>query len=608
MRTCATILCVLAVLFSTGLADDISVKGFTYSGVTIVGVKDGVVTFKIVGGRTQSKPFSEITGMSITGLDSFNKAEQLMSGTAQDSEAEKLRRESEAKKDSIAKIKLQIGDQPKEVARLNDEAKGLRLQAEADKKRAEQITGQIADINKSSADSGAQVAQFKREVVKLAKEARAIELAKKGDWKNQAAQRRNQAKNLLKKIDELDVVKIKYHANKKRAEAKKLQREAQIIERAKKKGWQNQSKQRKNQANTLNREAGDLENKANRLDDANTKGRARIAALITEKGTLLRQVNLALRKAASLEARAKAFPKTAASRNEKLIMLERELDEIEKKLKALASAPKINANRFSPAIRAYEAAAALKTSDHAKAIINYRLLNALDQSGWIDQAASKWLQLADRENGAAGVIACCPNKLGDKGDPRNAKAISILGARVRGIKDGKYQAAALELLGRLLQQEGRGAEIITWLPKTAATGPKLVLLKAVALFGKKEYTQAEGAVTGVLHQLDRDSLPEALIVRGKAILAQADAETDKKKKRELMLKAGLDFMRVATFFRGLPRAGESLYLAGKIMATMPDKPNTVAAVNAYEAVAKNYAGTPIGQKAADALKAIKSRQ
>jgi len=177
------------------------------------------------------------------------------------------------------------------------------------------------------------------------------------------------------------------------------------------------------------------------------------------------------------------------------------------------------------------------------------------------------------------------------------------------MKDKKYRTATLDLLIRLLSVEGHSDDIARYLPKASAgDDPKLKLLRGVALLNKKEYAQAAKAVTDVLRQLDRESLSEALSVRAKALLAQAATETDKKEKQKLMQEAGLDFMRVATFFRGTPRAGESLFLAGKIMASLPERPNRAAAVNAYKAVERDYAGTPIGQKASVALKTLKVRQ
>ena len=68
-----------------------------------------------------------------------------------------------------------------------------------------------------------------------------------------------------------------------------------------------------------------------------------------------------------------------------------------------------------------------------------------------------------------------------------------------------------------------------------------------------------------------------------------------------MLDAALDFMRVATYFPGALSAGESLYQAGKIMISLPKKPNKIAAVRAYQAVAANHAGTPIGKAASAEL-------
>jgi len=609
MRTCVTILCVLASLASIALADEISVGKLTYSGITIVDVKGGMVTFKIPSGRSQSKAFSDITGISISGMENFNKAEKLMSETAGDSAAAKLRKEIKTRQEAIDTIKAQVSDVPKEIKRLQDEAKHSRSQADGFKKSAEKLTKQLADLNKSSASAESKVAKLNKEIRKLVNEANAIKKAKKKDWQNQANQRINQAKALKKQIDEQDVTKVKYQAKVKRSQAAKLLREARIIDRAKKKDWQNQSKNRKNQANKLNREAGDLENKAKRLTEAGSKARAKIVKLKSEVGKLNRDASLASRSALKFENQAKAFPKTAQGMKEKIVVQEHELDGLKAKLQQLASGPKIKPEQFPAAIRAYEAAAGLKVSAHVKTIIDYRLLSALDRAGWIDQAASKWLRLVDREEAASGAVACRPKTLADKGDPRNAKAINILGTRLRGMKDKKYRNATLDLLVRLLSVEGRSDEIARWLPKEAAgDDPKLKLLRGVAFLNKKEYAPAAKAVNDVLHQLGRDSLSEALSVRAKALLGQAAAVTDKKTKQELMLEAGLDFMRVATFFRGTPQAGESLFLAGQIMASLPERPNKAAAIKAYEAVERDYAGTPIGQKASVALKTLKVRQ
>jgi len=609
MRTCVTILCVLASLASIALADEISVGKLTYSGITIVDVKGGMVTFKIPSGRSQSKAFSDITGISISGMENFNKAEKLMSETAGDSAAAKLRKEIKTRQEAIDTIKAQVSDVPKEIKRLQDEAKHSRSQADGFKKSAEKLTKQLADLNKSSASAESKVAKLNKEIRKLVNEANAIKKAKKKDWQNQANQRINQAKALKKQIDEQDVTKVKYQAKVKRSQAAKLLREARIIDRAKKKDWQNQSKNRKNQANKLNREAGDLENKAKRLTEAGSKARAKIVKLKSEVGKLNRDASLASRSALKFENQAKAFPKTAQGMKEKIVVQEHELDGLKAKLQQLASGPKIKPEQFPAAIRAYEAAAGLKVSAHVKTIIDYRLLSALDRAGWIDQAASKWLRLVDREEAASGAVACRPKTLADKGDPRNAKAINILGTRLRGMKDKKYRNATLDLLVRLLSVEGRSDEIARWLPKEAASDdPKLKLLRGVAFLNKKEYAPAAKAVNDVLHQLGRDSLSEALSVRAKALLGQAAAVTDKKTKQELMLEAGLDFMRVATFFRGTPQAGESLFLAGQIMASLPERPNKAAAIKAYEAVERDYAGTPIGQKASVALKTLKVRQ
>ena len=613
MRICVTTLCVLASLASIGLADDVSIGKLTYAGVTIVDVKEGMVIFKIPGGRTQSRAFSDITSMSITGLDTFNHAEKLMSETTGDSEAKKLRKEIEVKKEEIGKIKAQVGDVPKTIARFKDDAKRARMQVDAYGKSIGQLTRQLAEHKKGDEDANAKAVKLTQEAGKLATQANAIRKAKRKDWKNQADQRMNQANALLKQAADLDATKLRYQANQKRAEAKKLQLEASRIERARKKDWKKNANNKKNQAKKLDKEAGDLDKKGKHIADADNARRTQITRLSAEIGNLKRLKQGASRKAVSLDNQAKAFPEVAKGLKDKVVLLGVELDELDKKLRNLANEPGIKPEQIIAAIRAYEAAGGLKVTTQVKTIIDFRHLNALNRVGWIDDAATKWLRLADREKAASVVVACCPNTLADKGDSRNAKAIIILKSRLRGMKDEKYHAALLELLVRLLRHEGRGEEVLAVLDTDAVKtsnggGARLKMLKGIALLDKKEYAQAAMAVTGVLRELDGDSLPEALAVRAKAFLGQADSATDKKKKQELMQKAGLDLMRVVTFFRGSPQAGESLYLAGKIMADLPERPNTAAAARAYEIVARDYAGTAIGQKASIALKTLKIRQ
>lgn len=609
MRNCVTVICLLAGLASTSFADDVTIGKLVYSGVTIVDVKEGVLTFAISSGRRQSKPFSEITSMSITGLDSFNQAEKLMSENAGGSESEKLRKEIASRKERIAEIKSQISDVPKEVERLKAEAKNFILQADGHKKGRELLTKELAERKKNAAGPQARAAKLKSEASKLEAQAKLAERSRKKDAKNKANQFRNQATELRKKIAEIDVQTIKAQAARKRAQSKRVMREAVQIARAKQGDWKKKAGEKKKQADALANEAKSLEAKAKRIIESAAKERAQISRLTSDIAKLKRLEALARRKAAQLEEEAKAFPATAKGLKLKVGELELEIVELNEKLKKITDAPKARTNQFAAAIRAYESAAGTRASANVKAIIDYRLLAAFNQAGWIDQGASLWVRLADREKGAPLVLDCCPKTLAAKGDPRNAKAIGALGAKVRVLKDSKYRTTALKLLARLLSVEERSGEITRFLPPPSPNdAPELKLLRAGALLNKKQYADAEKAITGLLDELKKDSLAEAISIRAKALLGQASSATDKKEKQKLMQKAGLDFMRVATYFRGTPLAGESLFLAGGIMASLPEQPNMTAATLAYQAVEREYAGTPIARKAAIALKTLSIRR
>jgi hypothetical protein len=608
MRTLVTILCVLVVLSAAGLADEISVNGLTYPNIQIVDAKEGKVFFKISGGRIQSKAFADITRISITRMDSFNDAEKLMFKQGGSSDAKKLRKKQETRKDKVAEITRLIADPKKEILRLQNEAKRNRKQAAEDTKTKEQVDKKIADSRKKAQADKAKAAKLEKEAAKLEREAKAIERAKKKGWQNQATQRRNRAKNLRNQAAEQDPTYVKGQARSKRAAAQSRIREAGIISRKKPKDWKKHVKAKQDQAKALSREADVLEAKAKRIAETNKKKKTDHAKLKTESGRIARDITTSLSIAAAMEQQAKDFPATAERLKKKRAELEIELADIEKKLNDLAVASTVvKVDQYSDAIRAYEVASAQKTSEHVKAIIDFRLLSALNKAQLVDRATAKWLQLADREKAAEAILACYPRDLPKKGDAKNAKAIKILISRVGGIKDGKYQAAVLELLGNLLQREGREDEFAEHIPKGAKGGPKLEILKAKGFLAKKDFANAEIVINNVLSKLERESLPAALMIRGKVVLARSEAVTDKKKKRELMLDAGVDFMKVYTHFNDSPLAGEALYLTAGIMAALPGRPNVGAAIKACETVARDYAGTPIGQEASVTLETLKKK-
>ncbi|MCP4403645.1 MAG: hypothetical protein GY801_40865 [bacterium] len=622
MRTFVTILCALVVLSATGLADEVAVKGLTYSNVKIFDAKKGKVFFRISVTRTQSKSFADITRMSIVGMDNFNKAEKLMSEQSGASKAKTLRTKRESVKEKIAEITRQVADPSKEIARLKKEAKRLHAQVEADKKAKNQLTKKIAERKKREKEAKAKDVKLENEAAKLLRDARAIEAAKRNGWQNLVAQRRNQARVLLDQVSDQDPAKVRAQASSKRSAAKKYMAIAERTGDAAKKAA----------AEKLYREADILDDKAKRLTEEKKKKSAERSRLASDKSRLTREINAASSKARTLGKRAQKFPETARKLEKKRVELEIELGDIDKKLRDLIPGDPTTA-QYSAAIQAYEAASAKEAGGYIKSIIDFRLLSALNEARSIDKATVKWLQLADREKAAEAILACYPKKLpkkGDarnaraitlldsrvrglkklpkKGDARNARAITLLDSRVRGLKDKNYTVVALKLLVHLLRHEGRESEIGPLLgdPRfERIKDPELELLKAQGLLAKKDYAKAESVVNGVLHDLKWESLPEALMIRGKAVLARSGTVTDKEKKQAIMLDAGVDFMRVYTQFSNSPLAGEALYLTGMIMTNLPEGPNMGAARKAWETVARDYAGTSIGQKAKGALEKIK---
>ncbi|MDP6044758.1 MAG: hypothetical protein QGG25_04040 [Phycisphaerae bacterium] len=596
MRTCVTIACVLAVLASIGLGDDVSVGKLTYSGATIVEVRDGLLVFKTPGGRTQLKPFSEITGILLTGLDSFNEAEKLVSQTAGKTPGVKTLKKIEAKKAEISDIMAEIADPAGAIAKLKASAKRTETQAAAYKKSADALGKQVAELKKTDSSASSKFAKLRVEVNKL--NAKADALQKRGK-KGEANQLRNQARQMAKQLESQDAARIKASAAKKRADATRIAREAGRIRSQRKKDWKKQYDNKVKVAKRLSDEAATLETQAKRLVGAGAARKAQIAKLTKERSSLLRQAVKSKAEAKSLEAQAKNFPVFAKTQKAKAVKLDAEVVELKASLDKMASATTEKSDNFPAAIRLYRTASGLNGTPAQKAIIDFRLLSALDRAGWIDEAAAQWLVMADKANGSPGVLACRPETMASKGDTRNAKAIIVLKSGLTKIKVSQYKASAVDLLVRLMLREGRHDDVISLLANPS--NPKLKVVKAIALLKKKAHAASAKVITDALNELDKESLAEALSVRAKALLGQSATITDTDERQDMMLDAALDFMRVATYFPGALSAGESLYQAGKIMISLPKKPNKIAAVRAYQAVAANHAGTPIGKAASAEL-------
>jgi len=279
--------------------------------------------------------------------------------------------------------------------------------------------------------------------------------------------------------------------------------------------------------------------------------------------------------------------------------------------------------KYAEAIKAYDEAGRARSNQQSfvRDIIAFRRLSAVDKCGWIDQAVSQWLVIADRAKGSRAAVLLRPRRPAAKGDPRNAKAIGLLEARRDSITNKTYRSAVVQLLRELYDREGRADDVL----KLAGDGDKPgepagakasgasrltfgsaggELLEIKALLTKKDYSTAAAKASSLLRTCGKDDLAAALMFLGKAQLGRASSG-DQREKRRLMLRAGLNFMRVVTHFRRSPDAAEALYLTATILQDLPGKPNTKAAARAYEAVARRHKGTPFAAKAAEALEKMR---
>lgn len=266
--------------------------------------------------------------------------------------------------------------------------------------------------------------------------------------------------------------------------------------------------------------------------------------------------------------------------------------------------------------KAADAAAAYNKATEATTgwlaeLVQCRRLVALDRAGQIDKAAEQWLLLSGRDDGAW-ALKLRPTNLAPKGSGQNRSAIALLVQRRKQVAHKHSDATAIDaLLMDLYQRQGRTSDAaavaarIADLTQTApatATRPAQTSeqLKAMAVLASQGQP---GEVLGVIKaNLRNDAytakqLPMAILLAGRAQQLLAEA-ADPPSRRKLLIAAGLDFMRVATFYPGSQQAPEAMLRAGQVNAALG---NRWAAGNAWRLVIKKH---PASQAAAEAAKTI----
>lgn len=278
--------------------------------------------------------------------------------------------------------------------------------------------------------------------------------------------------------------------------------------------------------------------------------------------------------------------------------------------------------KIADAVKAYDQAVDRTDMDWVKQLAVARRLKALGQSpDLIDRAVTEWLALLDQTKEAKFAISLRPTKPAAKGSKANEDAIAALEAKEKGLANDSPSASEMRgLLADLYRVQGNADKAKDMALKMSSGKPAAGSTAQVSdnshgpgadlegvLKTAKEQIDNGGAeralagIKGAMQQFTVAELPKALMLMGKAQMELAKtAKGDKAK--ELRMAAGLNFMRVVTFYPTITElAAEAGYLAGKVNLEMG---NRAAARAAFHRVVENYSSSPFAAEAAKATEAM----
>ncbi|MCD6303877.1 MAG: hypothetical protein J7M21_02825 [Planctomycetes bacterium] len=265
----------------------------------------------------------------------------------------------------------------------------------------------------------------------------------------------------------------------------------------------------------------------------------------------------------------------------------------------------MRAGKAVEAVMAYDAAeASPSVQPWQKRLIRYRRLRALDAAAMVGRAVKEWLAVVDENSASRGSIELAPTRLAKRGSPENARAISLLEARLKQAKTVALIAKIKGLLAALYAAEGKTAKAAA--VRSAGTVPagggnppggaedvsaavaglpaRGQLRQAADLINAGRYDEAAEAIRQRLRRYSGRELPAALLLRGKALLLKY--EKTQPRDRKTLLEAGLCFMRVASGFDpSYPEVPEALFLAARVCELLGNK---VAAQNTYRMLASKF--------------------
>ena len=246
-------------------------------------------------------------------------------------------------------------------------------------------------------------------------------------------------------------------------------------------------------------------------------------------------------------------------------------------------------------------------------------LRALGESGQAGRWVQDWLWLVNASSNRDILLGLRPKKVGPRGSKDNAQAILLLEAKLKIVRDKNWRTAIKTVLLDLYQREGRKeAEALAkeLLSSSGATttkagngksdnGNKRPVLRPIrnvsgqfrsaAVLLRTDPGRALSVLKKNLNRYSPADLSTAMLLLGKAQQAMA-ARSAAADKQGLLLKAGLNFMRVWAYYPGGANAAEALYLAGNVNASMSPA-NPKAALAVWNRTITLYPKSPFAGKA-----------
>lgn len=247
-------------------------------------------------------------------------------------------------------------------------------------------------------------------------------------------------------------------------------------------------------------------------------------------------------------------------------------------------------------VEQYKKASGSMSGAWQKRLLQIRRLMAAGSSGMVGTAVEDWVSLAKASNKYdAAILALVPKTVGMKGSEENKKAIDILKVNAES-SNANFKKLVTELLVNLLNAEGRTDEALRYVsggqpqnpdPGNGGTQTPVVTNAVVSLtavntfFTAKKYDDCIAQVKAGLKNFSDRDLPEALYILAECQFIKGTASKD----QSLLSEAGLNFMRVYTFYDASPRAGEALLKAGIVCSEIGNKK---AALSAFSKVMDRF--------------------